>query len=313
MKTPITYTGTDPKDLFVLGLKNNKNIKLKVKSFSCHGAITVDDVVHDETYPDLNSLLQAEEQGKLQDHTIYTVLVDGIKQDYIYYNGVLTQVGIEKNFSTALEFGASYNTFADLKADKANLKEYHIYTVTDKGTIEQYILYDDEILQIAGAVNGIMDGNSDDATETFDVNEITFIDEDHTNGIIECNLTELVNGNYRYKNHGELTSVISDMPALKSAIQMFWGCPLTYFCGNLDSLEEAYGMFFGSKLDEDSIINIVDGIKDHGADVEKRSIIIGYNSSVTDAFLENISQEFNAKGWEVQWHKNGEVLPLKTF
>lgn len=303
MKNPITYTGSSTNNLYVLALKDGKEVKIKVKDLNCCGPIKVDEIVKDAvSYHTLNELLKAQENGELVNGTIY--IVEG--KEYLYYQNVLNS--LDRGTVSGLVFGSSYETFEllDEARKKGDLFPNTIYTVLDKGSIEQYILQDNKAIQISGQFNNIVEGSSEDEKKD-DVSPLEQVNS------IDYNLEELVNGNYRYKNHSELTSVISDMPALQSAIQMFWGCPLTYFCGNLDSLEEAYGMFFGSKLDEDSIINIVDGIKNHGADAEKRSIIIGYNSSVSEAFLQNISQEFSSKGWEVQWHKNGEVLPLKTF
>ena len=100
------------------------------------------------------------------------------------------------------------------------------------------------------------------------------------------------------------------MPSLRSAKQMFYGCPLIYFAGNLDSLENADGMFGKDcKLDYQSIVNIVDGIQDISGRLEglPHRIDIGYSSESIE--IENkkdkLTDEFMAKGWQVIWWKDG--------
>lgn len=314
-KIPITYTGSDTENLYVLGIRNDREIKLKVKEIGCHGPIRVDGVTEDsESYKDEVSLKEAAKRGELVNNTVYIINVDGTEKKYIYYNNELVPIGFSETPDTpenpeitsdVLKFGNSYETFDALKDafDSGSLKSRTIYTVTDKGTIEQYICYDNKIVQISGGLNEIISGTDNEA-ENDVISSVEYI----TDGIIDYNLLELVNGDFRYKNHNELHTVICDMPSLVSGRQMFWGTSLTSFCGNLGSLEDGYGMFGrGCKLDESSIINIVDGIKVHDATHPKR-ISIGYNSAlVSEEAKTNFNKEFASKGWSVTWLINGSL------
>lgn len=308
-KIPITYTGSDTENLYVLGIRNDREIKLKVKEIGCHGPIRVDGVIEDkESYTNESSLKEAAEKGELNNNTVYIINDNGDEKKYIYYNDELVPMGLADDSEIipvgGLTVGSSFETFQELKAslDNGSLKSDTIYTVTDKGTIEQYIFNKNKLIQIAGNLNEIISGNEKNEDEKSSTSE----DED---GIIDYNLPELVNGDYRYKNHSNITTVYCDMPSLTSGIQMFHGTSLTSFSGNLSSLVNGRWMFGkGCKLDEESIISIVDGIKDWSFDTAEHIIGIGYDSSkVSASFISEIEKEFIVKGWTVSWYKDGSL------
>lgn len=249
-KIPITYTGSDTTGLYVTGLKNGKEIKIKVKDLSCCGGIILD--------------------------------------------------GTDGAIENAIRIGETFNSLKSLS--EATLSENTIYFVNDKGTIEQYIFQDGNLIQIAGNLNEIISGNEENEDEKSSTSE----DED---GIIDYNLPELVNGDYRFKNHSNITTVYCDMPSLISGVQMFYGTSLKSFCGNLSSLDNGRHMFSkGCKLDEESIISIVDGIKDWSSDSSEHNIGIGYDSSkILDSVISKITEEFKDKGWTVYWYKDGNL------
>jgi hypothetical protein len=308
-KIPITYTGSNTDELYVLALRKGKEVKLRVKELDCHGAITAEAIVEDnKTFTDEASLIEAKDiPGALTNGTVYTVPdKDNNPKDYIYYNNILSPLnGINEENTTiidGLDSGAKYESLEKLiEAKNLNLLETKkIYTVDDNGTIEQYIYKDKELHQISGATNEVISGSLENEDEVSSLTK----DED---GIIDYNLTELKNGNYRYKNHSNLREVYCDMPNLVSGVQMFFGTSLVHFCGNLDSLEDGTHMFSkGCKLDTDSIYNIVDGIKTHTKGIH--TIDIGYDSSeITEDFLAEISEEFSKKNWKVTWFKDGSL------
>lgn len=249
-KIPITYTGSDTTGLYVTGLKNGKEIKIKVKDLSCCGGIILD--------------------------------------------------GTDGATENAIRIGETFNSLKSLS--EATLSENTIYFVNDKGTIEQYVFQDGNLIQIAGNLNEIISGNE----ENEDEKSSTLEDED---GIIDYNLPELVNGDYRFKNHSNITTVYCDMPSLISGVQMFYGTSLKSFCGNLSSLDNGRHMFSrGCKLDEESIISIVDGIKDWSFDTAEHIIEIGYDSSkVSASFISDVEREFISKGWIVNWKPDGNL------
>lgn len=306
-KVPITYTGSNTENLYVLGIRNGREIKLKVKEIGCHGPIRVDGVIEDnESYTDESSLKEAAEKGELINNTVYIINDNGDEKKYIYYNDELVPMGLAEDSEVipvgGLTIGTSFDNFQELKTalDNGTLKADTIYTVTDKGTIEQYILRENNLIQIAGNLNEIISGNE----ENEDEKSSTLEDED---GIIDYNLPELVNGDYRFKNHSNITTVYCDMPSLISGVQMFYGTSLKSFCGNLSSLDNGRHMFSkGCKLDEESIISIIDGIKDWSFDTAEHIIEIGYDSSkVSASFISDVEKEFISKGWIVNWKPDG--------
>ena len=308
-KIPLTYTGSSTEDLYVLALRKGKEVKLRVKELNCHGGILTEGIVQDTTtYPDEDALKDAATvPGQLTNGTIYTTTDENNnKVDYIYYNDKLSPLsGVSDEPGTVvngLEFGATYESLDRLmEAKNLNLlSTKKIYTVNDIGTIEQYILHKGKLVQIAGALNEIVSGSTDNESEVSSVVE----DED---GIIDYNLTELKNGDYRYKNHSNLKTVYCDMPNLVSGVQMFYGTSLEHFCGSLYSLEDGTHMFSkGCKLDLESIYNIIDGLKE--VEFGAHQINIGYNSEkVTASQLDEITEELNQKGWNVIWHKDGSL------
>lgn len=314
-KIPLTYTGSSTEDLYVLALRKGKEVKLRVKELNCHGGILTEGIVQDTTtYPDEDALKDAATvPGQLTNGTVYTTTDENNnKVEYIYYNDKLSPLsGIADEPGTVvngLEFGATYESLDKLvEAKNLNLlSTKKIYTVNDIGTIEQYIIHKGKLVQIAGALNEIVSGSTDNESEVSSVEE----DED---GIIDYNLTELKNGDYRYKNHSNLKTVYCDMPNLVSGVQMFYGTSLEHFCGALPNLEHAEQMFAKNcKLSEDSIINIVDGIKDISSlPTSPHQIDIGYDiSSLSESSKNDLTSEFLSKGWIVKWWPNGA---LKQF
>lgn len=303
MKTniPLTYTGKNADNLYVAGWKNNKPVKLRVRELDCHGSIVTDSLSYSDTiYESLTEIRAAAANGELSNNTIYLVKSGDVLVEYLYINNQLKQIGkelsAEDDIDKLVVFSKTFTSFAELKA--SSLSENIIYTVNDKGTLEQYIYRNDKIVQISGSLNEITLGSDDDEAKAETVE-----DED---GIIDYNLPELVNGSYRYKNHTNLHTVICDMPALKNGRQMFWGCPLTSFAGNLSSLEDGWGMFGKNcKLDYDSIVNIIDGLPVY--DSGNHEITIGYISTIPQVEIAALELELKAKGWSVYWYVDGSV------
>lgn len=291
-KIPITYTGSNTENLYVLGIRNGREIKLKVKEIGCHGPIKVEPLVQDDTsFPTYAELLIAKDNGELSENTVYITVKEGIKVAYLFYGSRLISLS-----ESDLTYAKSFNTFAELYEAKNNglLSPKQIYTVTDKGSIEQYLLEDDKLVQIGNEINNITEGDSTNLTEKSETPDVV-------GGIIDYNMSELVNGNYRYKNHKELTTVISDMPSLTSAIQMFYGTGLTTFCGDLSSLENGIDMFTGCKLDENSIINIIDSIPDHFSDGKAHILSIGHDPSIPSTLILELNAEASSKNWNIIW------------
>lgn len=291
-KTPITYTGTNTKDLYVLALKNGKEVKLKVREINCHSGIVVEPIaIDDVTYKTVGELLAAPLKD-LQNNTIYIVSDGSTTYRYFFYEGYLTLLNNGENVSPGTSYGGKYESYQTLYSDIANLVENTIYTVDDKGTIEQYIFKNNELTQISNGINTITVDPGDNKSNTDNVGEI-----------IDYNMPELVNGDYRYKNHSQLHTVISDMPNLESGIEMFKGTSLKAFCGNLSSLKEAKDMFGeGCELDESSIINVIDGIPDWSTSPDKPYIItISHDLSITEELRNEFDAEALLKGWKIEW------------
>lgn len=303
MKTniPLTYTGKNTDNLYVAGWKNNKPVKLRVRELDCHGGIVTDSLSYSDTiYENLTEIQAAATNGELSNNTIYLVKSGDILVEYLYINNQLKQIGnklsTEDDTNKLVIFSKTFTSFAELKA--SSLAENIIYTVNDKGTLEQYIYRNGKIVQISGSLNEITSGSDDNEAKAE-----TSEDED---GIIDYNLPELVDGSYRYKNHTNLHTVICDMPSLKNGRQMFWGCPLTSFAGNLSSLEDGWGMFGKNcKLDYDSVINIIDGLPVY--DSGNHEITIGYASTIPQAEIATLELELKVKGWEVHWYIDGSA------
>lgn len=291
-RTPITYTGTNTKDLYVLALKNGKEVKLKVREINCHSGIVVEPIsIDDVTYKTVGELLAAPLKD-LQNNTIYVVKDGSTTYRYFFYEGYLTLLNNGESVSPGTSYGGKYESYQTLYNDIPNLIENTIYTVDDKGTIEQYIFKDNELTQISNGINTITVDPGDNKSNTDNVGEI-----------IDYNMPELVNGDYRYKNHSQLHTVISDMPNLESGIEMFKGTSLKAFCGNLSSLKKATDMFGeGCELDESSIINIIDGIPDWSTSPDKPyTITISHDSSITEELRNEFDVEASVKGWEIEW------------
>lgn len=280
-RIPITYNGTNTDNLFVAGWKNGKEIKLKVKNLSCHGGITVEAITYNDTeYSSPTQLL--ENIDNLVEGTVYTVEENGVQLRYLFFENQLVPLNENSVNISGLSYGNSYKSYEELHNNIENLIDNTLYSVTDKGTVEQYIFKDGKLTQIGGNINEIGDNVPD-------------IIED---GTIAYNMPELVNGDYRYKGHTELTTVICDMPNLKSAYQMFMGTSLTGFCGSLSSLENGEDMFADCQLDEASLINIIDSLP---AYTSGEYILSGsYDASIPDSVIDEIKAEGRLKGWNIQ-------------
>lgn len=291
MKVPITYTGTNTNNLYVLGLKNGKPVKLKVRDLSCHGGIITDPICENEEYTSSSILNDDAEAGKLINNTVYIVHEGGIEKRFLYFDNSLIPLTEESKIITGLNYGTEYKTYSALYTDKENLKDNTIYTVSDKGTREQYLYKEGNLNQIGNSINEITEGNSDDLDE---VSSTEYVE----GGIIDYNMPELVNGDYRYKNHKELTTVICDMPSLKSGYQMFMGTSLVGFCGDLSSLEDGRDMFRGCNLEENSIINIIDSIPYYISG--EHILTITYDASISNEIINELVIEAEEKGWNIQ-------------
>lgn len=209
-----------------------------------------------------------------------------------------SEPGDEEPEMSGFEYGESYLSLGDLVDDISNLEEGKIYSVTDKNTIEEYILKDGEVVQVSGGFNMQVSGDIEDTTAVSPMR-----DKIDANGEIMYNMPELVNGDFLFKGCDNLKVFVSDTPSLITARQMFYKCVnLETFCGVLSLLEDGTDMFVGCKLDEESILNIVDSINDFGQDGETRIITIGYNpESIIDGSIEDYTEEFSQKGWTVEW------------
>lgn len=303
-KLPVTYTGSSTENLYVRGIRNGKEIKLKVKDIGCCGPISVENPssTH-QIFQSLSELEAAMRANELEDGSIYVVLGEQ-PELYLFYNNNLLVIssGASKPQEPDHLLGkASFDTLEELN-EFENKAENTIYSVTDKGTMEQYVYEEGRLKQISGAINIIVNG--DILNETEIPNQ-----EDNYDSIsvLDYNLSELVNGDFHYKNWPNLIEVISDMPNLKSGIQMFYGCPLQSFSGALSSLTNGSGMFQKNcALDKVSIIMIIDSLPTH-KDGQEHIIDIGYNvndSDINQEELNDFKNELLTKGWTVNWHPN---------
>lgn len=296
VRMPITYNGTNTDNLFVSGWKNGKPVKLRVKSLSCHGGIIVDSIVQNtEEYTTAEELKNTNKEN-LSDGTIYHVEEGGKQVRYLFYdNSLIPLDNFNEPTVAGMSYGTSYKTYEELYTNRENLADNTVYSVTDKGTLEQYLFKNNVLTQIGNGINEITEGNEENLDE---VSTTPYVE----GGIIEYNMPELVNGDYRYKNHTELHTVISDMPSLVSGIQVFMGTSLQGFCGDLSSLEEGRGMFGkGCRLDVGSIVNIIDSIPNYSNTDKIHHITISYGMDVSDDIITEMTAEAQDKNWEVEW------------
>ena len=78
-----------------------------------------------------------------------------------------------------------------------------------------------------------------------------------------ANLSSLTHGASMFANCSNLTIFTSDLSSLTSGQSMFYNCTkLTTFTSNLNSLINGYMMFYKTKLTPQSVMYIVDSIKD---------------------------------------------------
>lgn len=209
----------------------------------------------------------------------------------------------EEPEESGYKYGRSFSTLSDLHAAKNTLQEKYIYFVTDKNTTEQYIIEEGNIKQVSGNFNIIIDGNINDTEEVSPLYNTTGRE-------IDFNMPELVDGDFLYKNCHQLEIFTSDTPALETGVQMFYNTSLFSFNGILSSLTDGRQMFWGCKLDEDSVLNIVDSINDLSSDKkEEHHITIGVNKSVLDDdFISEMNEEMIEKGWIVEWRDETNAI-----
>lgn len=296
---PLTYTGSNTDNLYVSGWKNGKAIKLKVKNLSCHGGITVSSIVQNTDEFKTSEDLFAN-KDELVNETVYFVEENGRQVRYLFFDNQLLPLDNAEEVKSKLSYGNSYNSYQELYNLQDSLADNTIYTVTDKGTVEQYLYKDGSLVQIGNSINEITEGS---ITNPSEISKTPYVE----GGVIDYNMLELVNGDYRYKNHTEVETVISDMPNLVSGIQMFMGTSLQGFCGDLSSLKDGRDMFgSGCNLDEASIINIIDSIPDYSNTNEIHTITISHNASVSSDLIAEMTAEAQNKNWEVEWliHNN---------
>lgn len=196
-----------------------------------------------------------------------------------------------------LKAGATFKSLDELSNQLDVLEEKTIYSVKDKGTLEQYIIDKGALLQISGNTNVIVNDPG--------LYDPSVCPVDTTSGIVNYSLSELTNGDFFFKNHTELHTFIGDIPYLTSGKEMFWNTSLTTFRGELSNLTEGYGMFGkGCKLDYDSILYIVDSL----SSVSSAKIHIGYDSTqLSDAEKDAFTAELEEKGWTVTWYCDGII------
>lgn len=193
---------------------------------------------------------------------------------------------------------AGYESLDNLLEHYNDLESNTIYWVRDKSSIEQYIKKEDgKLLQISGNLNVKLN-----SPEDIDKWELPWEKECD---VINDNLPELVDGSYLFQSYKNLEKFVSDTSNMKTAVDMFKGCSkLNYFDGQLFSLEKANGMFYGCKLNRESVENIVYSLESKLSG----EITIGFEMSSRDEeeVLVPLTEEARDKGWTIQWLRNGE-------
>lgn len=137
-------------------------------------------------------------------------------------------------------------------------------------------------------------------------------------GFVNWNLDmpSLEDSTNMFDNNTALTSFTGSLEKLKDGTRMFSNArSLTTFISNLASLEKADDMFYMCKLTPQSVMYIVETIKDHGSG--NKGITLGTNCTNTDQAKEAFANEagYNtwqdmhniliSKGWTPTWQYNG--------
>lgn len=128
-------------------------------------------------------------------------------------------------------------------------------------------------------------------------------------------MPSLEDGTYMFDHNTALTTFTGSLEKLKDGTNMFSSDrSLTTFVSNLSSLEKADNMFNACKLSPESVMYIVDSIKDHGPG--NKGIALGINCQDTTEAKEAFAQEagYNtwqdmhnilvSKGWTPTWQYN---------
>lgn len=128
-------------------------------------------------------------------------------------------------------------------------------------------------------------------------------------------MPNLQNGVYMFDNNTALTTFTGSLEKLKDGTNMFSNDrSLTTFVSNLSSLEKADNMFSSCKLTPQSVMYIVESIKDHGSG--NKGITLGINCEDTTQTKEEFAKEagYNTwqamhdilvrKGWTPTWQYN---------
>lgn len=77
------------------------------------------------------------------------------------------------------------------------------------------------------------------------------------------NLPKLTNGNNMFNGCSSLEEFLIDISSVQNGYDMFQNCPkLRKFTSKLTSLTDGQWMFYYSKLDKDSVINIITSLKE---------------------------------------------------
>lgn len=231
--------------------------------------------------------------------------VKNIVNETLIEKGIISESG-DLNFTTESEvknivedvlsahITTAYSSLDELVNDISNLEDNKVYWVNDKGTVEQYIKKEDSVYQISGGFNVKKD--STDSIK-WEMPWDTSVTE------IECNLPELVDGSYLFKDYINLESFYGDTINMTKAVEMFKGTKLKSFAGELSSLDDGTEMFSGCSLDYDSIVNIIDTLADY-TDGNNHIITIGHDSSINESDLNELKVEGESKGWTILFEKS---------
>lgn len=110
-------------------------------------------------------------------------------------------------------------------------------------------------------------------------------------------MPNLQNGVYMFDNNTALTTFTGSLEKLKDGTNMFSNDrSLTTFVSNLSSLEKADNMFDTCKLTPQSVMYIVDSIKDHGPG--NKGIALGINCQDTTEAKEAFAKEAGYNTWQ---------------
>lgn len=101
---------------------------------------------------------------------------------------------------------------------------------------------------------------------------------------------KIVNGQNMFSNQETITSFNSDLRNLTNGSRMFFGCNnLTIFESDLSNLTNGEYMFLGCKLNKESVINIINCIKEKNVAEGNMYLNLGIDSSfLNDTELESI-------------------------